>query len=55
MFLKIPKFTQENTCVGVFFLIKLQALDLNFKNTFFLQNTSAIISTKETFHIIRDI
>ena len=30
MFLKISQISQENTCVGVFFVIKLQALRQNF-------------------------
>ena len=32
VFLKIPQYLQENTCVGVSFLIKLLALNLAIKN-----------------------
>ena len=41
IFMEISQISQENTCAGDSFLIKLQALDLrNFQEHLFLQNTS---------------
>ena len=40
LFFKISQYSQENTCVGVTYLIKLQAVNAKLLRTTFLQNTS---------------